>query len=334
MHLIVVLAGLATVGLVLYDAFITTLSASTASGPITGRVGRLLWSGLHRSASSPHSRVLAVAGPFIVATILVLWILGLWTGWSVVFAAAPDAVVDADTGNPVDLWGRVYYAGFALSTLGVGDVVAVGTPWRILTVVATLTGFVLLTTAVSFLIPVTTAVTDAQQQAMVLHALGRTAQDIVLHCWDCRSFAAATGHLEQLTYQLSRTTRQFLAYPVLYYFHSTQRATSIELGTAALNEAVLLLEHGIHEDVRLPPPTVTALRRCLRELAHVAGAGSFVDPAEHPPPPPDLAPLRRAGIPTVPPEEFRSKIDGRNERRALLAFVTDAGWRWEDCVRT
>lgn len=56
----------------------------------------------------------------MVVSLLMVWAVGLWLGWSAVFAAAGPAVVDAASGLPVGGWDRLYYTGIVLSTLGVG----------------------------------------------------------------------------------------------------------------------------------------------------------------------------------------------------------------------
>src|SRR5437763_17218428 len=91
-------------------------------------------------------------------------------------------------------------------------------------------------------------------------------------------------------------SRQYLAYPVLHYFHSRRRAASAALAIAALREAVLLLGHGVAEGSRPDPGPLRAVRRAVDALAAAMRPSAGTEAAD-PPPAPDLRPLREAGTP-------------------------------------
>jgi hypothetical protein len=330
--ILLLVAGVAVIAVVLHDAYVTTVSAHGAGGPITSVLGDGLWGLARRVARSPHSRVLRSAGPVIVLVMLLVWLGGLWAGWTLIFSADPGAVVDADTGQAVDGWSRVYFAGFAVYTLGVGDVVPAGAPWQVLTALATINGFVVLTMTVSYLLPVVSAVTERRQHGMQLYGLGSSAQEMLLTAWDGRGFDHLAPQLRQLTPVGALMTQKYLSYPVLHYFHSPHRSSALEPGIAALDEALLILEHGVAESVR-PHPTVTQpLRRVMDQFAQIV-ADEFSGVDDEAAGAPDLEPLRRAGIPTVGDREFRDAIaPHRDRRRAISALVGDALWGWDDAV--
>jgi hypothetical protein len=329
---LLLVAGVAIVGLVFYDAYVTTVSAHGAGGPVTQRLGNGIWWLWRSAVRSPRARLLASAGSFIVFLMLLVWLGGLWVGWTLIFSAEPGAVLHADTGAPADGWARVYFAGFAVYTLGLGDYAPDGALWQVLTALATINGFVLLTMTVSYLLPVVSAVTERRQHGMQLYGLGSRAQDILRTGWDGRDFGHLIPQLRQLTPVAALMTQKYLSYPVLHYFHSPSRASALEPGIAAVDEAVLILEHGVDDSVR-PHPTVTQpLRRVLTQFAETV-AEEFTGVEEEPPAPPDLELLRREGIPTVSDEVFHRAIEGHaDRRRALAALVRDARWSWDESV--
>jgi hypothetical protein len=329
---VLLLAGVAVVAIVFYDAYVTTVSAQGAGGPVTQRLGNGIWWLLRRAVRSPRSPLLAAAGAVIVFVMLLVWLGGLWAGWTLIFSAEAGAVLHGDTGAPADGWARVYFAGFAVYTLGLGDYAPDGAPWQILTALATINGFVLLTMTVSYLLPVVSAVTERRQHGTQLYGLGAKAQDILLTGWDGRDFAHLTPQLRQLTPVAALMTQKYLSYPVLHYFHSPSRSSALEPGIAALDEAVLILEHGVDDTVR-PHPTVTRpLRRVLDQFAETV-AQEFTGVDDAPPGPPDLQMLRREGIPTVSDEAFHRAVEAHaDRRRALTALVRDARWRWDESV--
>lgn len=330
MTLLPLLAGVAVVVLIFYDAYVTTVSATSAGGPLTHRLGVGLWRGLRRLARSPRSRVLSAAGPVIVFAMLLTWLTGLWLGWTLVFSSDSSAVVHDATGESADLWSRAYFAGFVVYTLGVGDYTPQGAPWQVLAVAATISGFVLLTMTVSYLIPVMMAVSDRRQQGMLLHSLGENAQELLVTAWDGRDFAPLQGHLRDLAAAVPRLTQQYLSYPVLHFFHSPSHRAAFEPGLARADEALLILEEGVAAEARPHPAVLQPLRRSLARFSELA-IPPFVPVSRDPPPFPDLDALEARGIPTRPREQFHAAVEARGAHRARLsAMVADARWSWSD----
>jgi hypothetical protein len=320
--------GILVITVVFYDAFVTTVSAVSAGGPVTQRLGLALWKVLRRVARSPRSRLLAAAGPLVVFCMLLTWLLGLWAGWTLVFSAEPSAVVHGDSGEQADGWSRVYFTGYTLYTLGLGDVEPRGAPWRVLTSAATVNGFVLLSMTVTYLIPLVMALSERRQHGMVLYGLGPRPSDPLLASWDGRSFEELSPHLRDWSHRVALTAQKYLSYPVLHYFHSPSRRAGIEPGLAALDETLLLLEHGVAEDVRPSPVLLQPLRASFDRLEEVVM--TFVGVRETTPAPPDLTPLRDAGIPTVDDDTFAAALsEHERHRRTLASLVADSGWSWQ-----
>jgi hypothetical protein len=323
-----VVPGILVIVVVFYDAFVTTVSAVSAGGPVTQRLGTALWRVLRRLARSPRSPLLAAAGPLVVFCMLLTWLLGLWAGWTLVFSAEATAVVHGDTGEPADAWTRVYYTGYTLYTLGLGDIEPRGAAWRVLTSAATLNGFVLLSMTVTYLIPLVMALSERRQHGMVLYGLGPRAHDLLLASWDGRSFSELSPHLRDWSHRVALTAQKYLSYPVLHFFHSPSRRAGIEPGLAALDEALLLLERGVAEEARPSEVVLRPLRTSFDRLEEVVT--TFVGVRETTPPPPDLASLRSAGIPTVADEAFAAAVGEREQhRRTMATLVTDSGWSWQ-----
>ncbi len=92
------------------------------SGSLSGRLTALLWRGalwLHWRARS--HRALTVAGILLPLTTIVVWALLLWLGWSLVFLSGSPSVVFTQGGAPADAFSVIYFAGYAVITLGNGD---------------------------------------------------------------------------------------------------------------------------------------------------------------------------------------------------------------------
>jgi hypothetical protein len=213
----------------------------------------------------------------------------------------------------------------------VGDYVAAGPPWRIVTSVAGFTGLFLVTLAITYLISVVSAVVARRAVAVHIHALGTTAVEIVAGAWTGRDFSAAfVQHLVSLTAELATVAEQHLAYPILHYFHSRNPRASAPVAVARIDDAMLLLAAGVAPDARPPDSAVQPLRVAVERYVATVAMTSAMRRAAGVPPPPDLGRLAALGVPVADDEKFRSQSDAVAERRrALHRLVCSDGRSWE-----
>jgi hypothetical protein len=313
--------GAAVVAVALYDVLKTTLSAQ-GGAPLTSALSAGVWGLLGRGPA--HSLTRRAAGGTILALVPVAWTLLLWTGWTLVFASAEGAVVDASSQTPADLPARVYFVGFTLFTLGNGDYVPAGPTWRVLTAVASFTGLFLVTLAITYLLPVVQAVAEKRSLAGRIHSLGATGAQVASQAGGPGS--SLERQLEGIASDLTLHAERHLVYPVLHYFESDEARTALAPRLAALSDGLLLLRHGLPEADR---PDPTALGSVEGALDHYLATvrGSLVSPSEDAPPPPPSAGLDRTA-----PEADRDLADAArqrdDQRRLLRAIVRQSGHGW------
>jgi hypothetical protein len=317
------LVGVLLLGLAAYDAAVTTISTTSAGGPVTSRLSRWWWSVAHTLGRRPTSVLLTSAGPLLLTITVGAWLVLLWTGWTLVFSADPSAVVSSTAREPADWSQRAYFAGFTTFTLGVGDYVPVGAPWQLLTVIASASGLALTTAAITYLIPVVTAVTERSKQAAAICGLGADPQSIVVAAYHDGSVRFLEPVLLQMTDGLLVTAERHLAYPILHYFHPRSPVVELRVQLASLDDALTLVEHGLAGDVQRPhPAAIDGARAAIDQLldrAHVS--------ASHPALPLDLQPLRDAGLPVVDDGSFTEQLERLAERRGRLAtFAAESKW--------
>jgi hypothetical protein len=329
--LLLLVAGVALLVLVAVDVLATTLTIGTTAGPFTRRVLGLAWRGvlrLHRPGGS-RGRLSTVGVVLLVVTVAV-WVVLVWAGWSLVFLGGGDTVRASDTGRPAGVLDTVYFVGFTISTLGVGDFVAAGPVWRLLTALASFTGLVLVTLAITYLLAVVSAVVSRRSLAVHISALGGSAPAIVAGGWaDGRFSPSFVSHLVALTGQVSATAEQHLAYPVLHYFSSRQPESAAPLALARLDDALLLLHAGVAPCARPESSAIEPLRRALDRYLAAVDVTAAPRGETEPPPAPDLGALRTTGVPVVPDGEFTGRVAGEaDRRRRLRSFVAADGWTW------
>ncbi|HET9499385.1 MAG TPA: potassium channel family protein [Marmoricola sp.] len=325
-----IVVGALLVLLVFTDAFMTTLTVSWGRGPLSSRLLALLWRvllGLHRRRGSA---LLGVAGPLLLVTTVLIWVLLLWVGWSLVFAGS-GAVVEVRSGRSAGVLDSAYYAGYTVFTLGTGDVVVTSTTDRLVSVLASFTGLFLVTLAITYLVAVVSAVVRRRSLAIRIHGLGQDAGAIVVRGWRDGAFSAFfQQQLLGLTDDVVNGAEQHLAYPVLHYFHARDRALAASQAIVDLDEALLLLTTMVQPAARPDSNVTRPLRHGIgRYLTTVHGVG-WAPPAG-PPPPPDLEPLREHGIPLVPDAEVDRVLEREEPRRTELnRLVLSDGWTWTD----
>ncbi len=187
---------------------------------------------------TPHQhRILQVLGVVITLTVIFTWIVLLLAGWFLIFNA-PAAVVDATTGEPADGWSRLYFTGYTMFTLGIGDYVPGASFWQVAAVVATATGLSQVTLVVTYLLSVTSSVT----QRRMVSALGSSPTDILHRAWNGAEFDGLDTALQLLSGDVSELAQRHLAFPVLHYFHSPERQTAVAPNIAVMDELLTILE--------------------------------------------------------------------------------------------
>ncbi len=282
--ILAILGGLVVVAAVV-DVVWTTIAAA-GGGPLSRALGRVV------GALSGHR---PVAGPLTLVATAALWTGLFWLGWALVFMAAPAAVVSSSSGAPADLWERVYFAGYTVVTLGLGDFVPSAPGWRVLTNVAAATGLIFITLGVTYYTSVLSAVVHRRRLASLVGALGASPGAIVANAWNGASFDGLGSVLTTLADHLALLDRQHQAYPVLHLFGQREPERSGAVQIARLADALALFT-AVTGDQRPPAAPLRAATSAMDGLLSTL-RDVFVAPADEPAPAPDPSPLRAAGIP-------------------------------------
>jgi hypothetical protein len=317
-NVVLIAVGVVLIVIVFVDAVLTTMTAGNGAGPMTVRFGRLQWRALRAASGGQPWPLLSHAGALILLVTFGMWVLLMWAGWSLIFLGAGEAIVDASTGAPASTPATIYYAGFVVFTLGVGDFIATTGAWQVVTAVASLLGLFLVTLSITYLISVVSAAVTRRQFAQSVSVLGTTGVDIVLgQTVDGELSSQFSSQTQQLTSQLLKMTQQHLAYPVLHFFHASNSAASAPLGVAALDDALVVLDSGVDSSGSPAHDVLGTLQRAIEHYAdtvHTTGADGSISP----PPLPPLEPLAAAGLPTVEQSQYVERGASHAERRRTL----------------
>jgi hypothetical protein len=247
MNLFILLLGVLITGTAMYDIIYTTFAPS-GSSYISHNVTSFTWKLMLLISRRTGKRyLLKGAGVIIICFVLLAWIASIWVGVSLIFSSDPQAVLNLDTNTPADYSDRIYYSGYVLSTLGNGDFRAGSNEWQIFTAIVSFFGLMLITIAISYMVPVLSAVTDRRALSIQIASLGHSPEAILLNHWDGKSFKRLETNLLQLREKIALHGQLHLSYPILQYFQNNEKLTALMPNLIALDEALTILHYRVPE---------------------------------------------------------------------------------------
>jgi len=331
---ITALLGVLIVAITVIDHLKTVITVS-GGGAVTSRVNAWVWRLALRSAGRERHPPgwLSLVGPGLAMLTLSLWLLGLWVGWTLIFSAGEQVILESKSGLPASFVERVYYAGYTLTTLGPGDYSPQGGLWLIVTVLATVNGLFLFTMGITYIVPIITAAAQQRQVATLISALGDDPADLLTRSWHDGGFAALEQHLVSLTPSIAGVRQFHLAYPILHFFHANRADASLPVQIGVLDEALSVLGYAVCEDARPAPQALAPLRAQIDGYLETLTSAK-IDVHGDAPPPPMLQRCVEAGIPTHDQAHFHARLQQDERRRAALrSLVRSDGWQWEQVSR-
>lgn len=318
-------------GIVLFLATALDITKTTLStrggGMLTDGLSRLVWRCFFMaSGRRGESKLLEYAGQCVLVAVLLLWISCLWLSLFLMFASHPGSVENGTTKVAADLWETFYYAGFTLSTLGVGDYSAAGDGWRVLTSAAAFCGLTLITAAITYIVPVLSAVSLQNQLSLLISSMGRTPQDILVNSWNGSDFSSFYDSATDIRQMLVEHTLNHHAYPVIRCFHNSRAEKNIIPAVANLAEVLRLLDC-----VSAEVPQDGLKRRMLGEAVEqhleMQCSNYLGEIASNSQPLPlDITSLSDAGVPLDQMAERQGRLDQRHA--VLHALLASDGWQW------
>ncbi|WP_347159839.1 potassium channel family protein [Pontibacter chitinilyticus] len=310
------LAGSVLVFIVLLDVFFTVLFPASGHGPIRKPLARWIWHSFRffgkMTSGQRRRNILSYSGPILITVTLTVWFLLLVIGWAMIFKPALGSGILASSGTTDTGWANaMYYSGFNLTTLGVGDLSPNTDLYRILTVTAAAVGFAFFSMAITYFLSVYSSLTGRNAFAQGLHHLsGNTddAAELLARLADGADLSEARQHLASKAEFLRQIHQTQRFYPILRYFHYREpyyalpRILLTALDTATLIrsaldqeryartihspdlntmfDAAMMLMHELTSDAQPSPPSKQEVKiwreRYLAALPRLADAGLHI----------------------------------------------------------
>ncbi|WP_181307978.1 potassium channel family protein [Rufibacter sp. XAAS-G3-1] len=337
MNILYLLSGTSIFIITTVDIIKTTLSTK-GGGVITKRISRAVWKlFFSMSGQNGKSTALEFAGPAVLIMVLLVWIIGLWAGFFLLLLSDGDSIINSTTRENAMALEKLYYAGFTLSTLGVGDFVASSNSWRILTSSMAFTGLVFITTSITYFLPVLSAVNLQSNLSLYISSMGRTPQEMMIKSWNGGNFSSFFDCVPNMCQMLIKHTLNHHSYPIIHYFHNKEPKQAIIVQVVMLEEVYYLLRQVVSTEVALDEVKMTMLRTALDTYFSLVKK-NFIqeETSQKYPPSPELAPLLQSGIP-VKQEASINQGNGQQQqdnRNILTALLGSDGWSWQEVYPT
>lgn len=222
----------------IYDFFSTTLSGSGAGfiaekiSIFSDRIIQLLVKAFGRSVYKVH-------GLFVNLMVLAVWILLVWLGLFLVYSWNPEAITNSN-GRPANLWERLYFTGYIISTLGLGNFKPISGFFEIVTSVFSFFGFIFFTSSMTYFISVSSALVNKRTLAKSIFNLGKSPQEIANKFLFLDS-SYSYQQMLNLQEMIDKHSVNHHAYPVVHFYTESKPQKSLSLNLARLDEALSIL---------------------------------------------------------------------------------------------
>ncbi|MCY2687389.1 potassium channel family protein [Salinimicrobium sp. TH3] len=233
-----IVIGLSIILFTYLDFFHTTLS-----GNGFGIFSRIVNQILNRIMIQNRTRtIFKFSGITHLLMTTFLWMLLLFIGTYTVFSAGEEMVVNGTTGLPATHPERFYYTGYVLSTLGIGDFVPGNDTSRILTGILSFSGFILITTGLTYLLSVINAVLSKKQLAFLISTMGKDVEEIFQFYKQQEDLENLVSNASGLRQQILQNASSYLAFPMVNYFLSKQHESALVVQLARLYEVLMIIK--------------------------------------------------------------------------------------------
>lgn len=329
MEIVLIIAGISIYLFTVLDIVQTTLSMQ-GGGWITSRFSHGFWTlFLKLSGRDGRKKILSHTGYILLISIVLIWVFLLWSSFVLLLSAYEESVINSVTREAADIFEKIYYAGFTISTLGMGDYIASANVWRILSAIYSFTGLILLTMSVTYFIPVLSAIIEQRKLGIRLSNLGNSPEEILINSWNGKNFKGFSEMITDLSESLVHHSQNHRAYPVIHYFHNWKKKNAVILQLARLHEALYLLKYEIKEDIRSTEMELKPLEIAFQNYREVITEVTHIKVIEKAPPLAETSQLRKQGLMV----EDRSKISANEDlihtRKLFQTLVRQDGWSWD-----
>lgn len=322
MGIVLYITGFSLMLFTIIDLIWTTLWIDGGAGPLSKGIAKGTWK-IIRKMNKHGTTFFNVVGPLSLVFTLLCWVLFLWLGLTLFFSGDPESIIKTTFGGPVMWYERVYFTGFSLFTLGIGDYSPQPGYWQLVTAISSAMGMLLLTLGASYIISVISAVVKKRAMARTITGLGKNSTDIIEKGWNGENFYQMDLFLMNVSSQITELTQQHHAYPLLHYYHSLKPEESSAVGIAILDDVLTIMYYGIDDKETINMTLWNEARSSVGIYIETL-TKAFIKEASSEPPLPDISSINREGSRFISQEEFSKQTKEISQRRKQLLGAVEA----------
>ncbi|MGK7393817.1 MAG: ion channel [Candidatus Cyclobacteriaceae bacterium M3_2C_046] len=321
MQLFYLILGLLVLLVVSFDFFYTTLSGSGASF-LTYAISALAHKWQMLLFRFFGRRIFKLSGMFINLSLLISWVILIWLGLFLIFSSNPEAIINSQ-GKMASSIERLYFTGYVLSTLGVGNLFPSTPFFQVVTSVFSFFGFIFFTLALTYLISVFSAIMHKRSLSLFLNKLG-----------DSPSEAAnlLTSQEPAFTYQQILALQNMIevhsahhqAYPVLHYYINSDKPNSLSINLTILDEAISIIltndkEKTLQKELMPLRKSISQFLKHLQSKYHILSDPDRVAKID----------WKKLELPSGSLELDLDEGDLHKRRRILDSLLATEGYSWK-----
>ncbi|MFD2516781.1 potassium channel family protein [Salinimicrobium flavum] len=244
METLQIILGLAIIIITFLDFFHTTLS-----GNGFGWISEWLNRTLNRLIIKNRSRsIYNYSGVIHLLLTTFVWMALHFSGTYLIFTAGENMVINGTTFVPATYAERFYFTGYMLSTLGIGDFTPGNDTSRILVGILSFSGFILITTGLTYLLSVVSAVLSKKELSFYISTVGKDYEGLYHYFKKQDELEFLMSDSSDLRQQILKNASSYLSFPMVNYFLTKKRNSALILQLARLHEVLTVLQLDWGED--------------------------------------------------------------------------------------
>ena len=157
---------------IIYDFFFTTLSISGA-GFISRGISLLSYKIIQFCSRVIGRRAYSYSGLIVNLSIFFTWLIVVWIGLFFLYSSNPEAITNSQ-GRIANNIERLYFTGYVLSTLGMGNFYSTTNNLEVLSSIFSFFGFIFFTSSITYFLSVSSAVINKRTLARSIELFGKT----------------------------------------------------------------------------------------------------------------------------------------------------------------
>jgi hypothetical protein len=316
---------------VLTDIIPTTLSMR-GSGFITSRLSYGIWLIFLRiSGNNGRSKILEHAGYSIVVATLINWVMLLWLSLGLMLLSDDKAIMNGNTKEYANVIQKFYYAGYVISTLGVGDFTVTSDFWRIVTNFYAFFGLVFITTCITYSVPIIDATKQESNLSVFLKSFGKYPEDIVLNFWNGKDFSRLIEMSPEVSQMLIEHQNNLKVYPIIHFFHDCDPSVAVTIRLASFYEALIIIDEYAKDEFKEDLTQIAPIRTAYKHFFKVIDDNPLhKKKPKQTPNIPQLTKLEKHGI--LQPHYLDITLNDKiQDHRSLITnMIQEDGWNWKE----